>query len=35
LRGSILVAINEEWTPRTTVLRGGDTAALMPPVSGG
>jgi molybdopterin converting factor subunit 1 len=38
LRGrlaSVRVAVEEEFTERTTVLRGGETVALIPPVSGG
>lgn len=34
-RGSIMLAVNEEWCDRTRVLAQGDTLALMPPVSGG
>lgn len=30
-----LVAVNEEYGSEATVLRGGDVAALIPPVSGG
>lgn len=35
LAPSLLVAINEEWAPRSAALRHGDTLAVMPPVSGG
>jgi molybdopterin converting factor subunit 1 len=38
LRGrlaSVRVAVNEEFTELSTVLRGGETLALIPPVSGG
>lgn len=35
LRGSVLVAVNQEFVPRTHVLKAGDEAALLPPVSGG
>jgi molybdopterin synthase sulfur carrier subunit len=38
LRGrlaSVRVAVNEEFAALTTVLRGGETVALIPPVSGG
>lgn len=33
--GAVRVAVNEEFTELTTVLRGGETVALIPPVSGG
>jgi molybdopterin converting factor subunit 1 len=32
---SVRVAVNEEFTERSTMLRGGETVALIPPVSGG
>lgn len=32
---SLLVAVDEEWAPRSAALKGGDTVAVMPPVSGG
>lgn len=38
LRGrlqSVRVAVNEEFTERSTQLRGGEVVALIPPVSGG
>jgi molybdopterin converting factor subunit 1 len=38
LRGrlaSVRVAVNEEFTELSTVLHGGETVALIPPVSGG
>lgn len=34
-RGRLLVALNEERAPNSTVLRDGDEIALLPPVSGG
>ena len=33
--GSVRVAVNEEFTEPTTLLRGGEVVALIPPVSGG
>jgi len=35
IRGSILLAKNEEYCSMNTRLRQGDTVALFPPVSGG
>jgi molybdopterin synthase sulfur carrier subunit len=38
LRGrleTVRVAVNEEFTELSTVLRGGEVVALIPPVSGG
>jgi sulfur-carrier protein len=38
LRGrlaSVRVAVNEEFAPLSTLLRGGEVVALIPPVSGG
>ena len=32
---SIVLAVNQEFVPRTQVLRDGDELAFMPPVSGG
>ena len=32
---SVRVAVNEEFTEPTTLLRGGEVVALIPPVSGG
>jgi molybdopterin converting factor subunit 1 len=32
---SVRVAVNEEFTELSTLLRGGETVALIPPVSGG
>ena len=32
---SVLVAINDELVPATTILRSGDRIAFMPPMSGG
>lgn len=32
---SVRVAVQEEFTDLTMVLRGGETVALIPPVSGG
>ncbi|TSB45359.1 MoaD/ThiS family protein [Alkalicoccobacillus porphyridii] len=32
---SVMVAVNEEYAERTTVVRSGDVLALIPPVSGG
>jgi molybdopterin converting factor subunit 1 len=31
----LLIALNEEYMPRNTVVNGGDTLAIFPPVSGG
>jgi molybdopterin converting factor subunit 1 len=33
--GSVRVAVNEEFAPLSTELRGGEVVALIPPVSGG
>jgi molybdopterin converting factor subunit 1 len=33
--GSVRVAVNEEFAPLSTLLRGGEVVALIPPVSGG
>jgi molybdopterin converting factor subunit 1 len=33
--GSVRVAVNEEFTERSTMLSGGEVVALIPPVSGG
>ncbi len=33
--GSVRVAVNEEFAPVSTILRGGEVVALIPPVSGG
>jgi molybdopterin synthase sulfur carrier subunit len=33
--GSVRVAVNEEFAPVSTLLRGGEVVALIPPVSGG
>jgi molybdopterin converting factor subunit 1 len=33
--GSVRVAVNEEFSEPSTVLRGGEVVALIPPVSGG
>lgn len=38
LRGrlsAVRVAVNEEFAPLSTTLRGGEVVALIPPVSGG
>ncbi|MBI4470607.1 MAG: molybdopterin converting factor subunit 1 [Acidobacteria bacterium] len=35
LRDRLLVAVNEEYATPETLLRNGDTVALIPPVSGG
>jgi molybdopterin converting factor subunit 1 len=32
---AVRVAVNEEFTERGTLLRGGEIVALIPPVSGG
>lgn len=32
---SLLLAVNEQWSPAERPLREGDVLALMPPVSGG
>jgi sulfur-carrier protein len=32
---AVRVAVNEEFTERGTMLRGGEVVALIPPVSGG
>jgi molybdopterin converting factor subunit 1 len=32
---AVRVAVNEEFTERGTLLRGGEVVALIPPVSGG
>jgi molybdopterin synthase sulfur carrier subunit len=32
---SVRVAVNEEFTERGALLRGGEVVALIPPVSGG
>lgn len=34
-KGSLMLAVNEEWIPRHHPLKEGDSLALMPPVSGG
>lgn len=34
-KGSLLVAVNEEYSTGTTALKENDTVALFPPVSGG
>jgi len=33
--GSVRVAVNEEFSEPSTLLRGGEVVALIPPVSGG
>ncbi len=33
--GSLLLAVNQEVAPESTILRDGDEVAFMPPVSGG
>jgi molybdopterin converting factor subunit 1 len=33
--GSVRVAVNEEFVEPSTLLRGGEVVALIPPVSGG
>ncbi len=35
LDGTVAVAVNEQYRPRDHRLNDGDTAALIPPVSGG
>jgi len=35
LLGNAAVAVNEEYAGPETIVRAGDTAALIPPVSGG
>ena len=35
LLGSVAVAVNEQYAPRSTLLRPGDVIAIIPPVSGG
>ncbi len=35
LRGRMALAVNEDYVAPETVLRQGDTLALIPPVSGG
>ncbi|MCM2674942.1 molybdopterin converting factor subunit 1 [Alkalicoccobacillus plakortidis] len=32
---SVMVAVNEEYAEQETIVRAGDTLALIPPVSGG
>lgn len=34
-RGSLLMAVNKEYSTGGTILRDNDTVALFPPVSGG
>ncbi len=31
----VMIAVNEEYTEKSTKLKEGDTVALIPPVSGG
>lgn len=31
----VMVAINEEFAPKETIIQEGDTVAFIPPVSGG
>ncbi len=35
MRGTLAMAVNEQYCAPTTVLQDGDTVALIPPVSGG
>ncbi len=35
MRSTLAMAVNEQYCASTTVLKDGDTVALIPPVSGG